>query len=474
MTMTNTKSAVSAVLSKQHFKQLCALTAPILITQLAQIGMATIDTIMSGHVGTADLAAIAIGSSLWTPILLFVAGVMVGFTPQVAKLVGANQTDKVGEILGSAITVGIGLGCLMGLLLYFFGPMLSYLLPDPYSALLMREYVQAVAWGLPAAGGFLALRFHAEALNQPGSVTKIMLFGLLLNIPANGLFVYGWLGIEPMGGSGCGYGTSLIFHFLFIALLINCYKHRLPPHQRTLATFFTMRRDPMVSLIALGLPIGSAIFFEVGFFSVIALFLTPLGTEVVAGHQVAINLSSLTFMVPLSVGMAITVMVSQQLGREKTDGAASISWLGVRINFTLAIMNASLIILFAPHIAQLYSGDPVVVEIGASLLIFAAIFQFSDAIQIAAAGALRGYQDTIIVMVITFFSYWICGLGLGYFLAFEGFDGLEFLGFDGFGPLGAKGFWIGIIVGLTAAAIMLTYRLRKMSQAAINSKNIHA
>jgi MATE family multidrug resistance protein len=172
--------------------------------------------------------------------------------------------------------------------------------------------------------------------------------------------------------------------------------------------------------------------------------------------------------------MAITVMVSQQLGREKTDAAASISWLGVRINFALAIMNASLIILFAPHIAQLYSGDPVVVEIGASLLIFAAIFQFSDAIQIAAAGALRGYQDTIIVMVITFFSYWICGLGLGYFLAFEGLNGLEFLGFDGFGPLGAKGFWIGIIVGLTAAAIMLTCRLRKMSQAAINSKSIHA
>jgi MATE family multidrug resistance protein len=464
--MTNTQSKKSTALSKQHFKQhltqLCALTAPILITQLAQIGMATIDTIMSGHVGTEDLAAIAIGSSLWTPILFFVAGVMVAFTPQVAKLVGANQTDKVGEILGSAISVGIALGCLSGLLLYFFGPKLSYLLPDPYSAQLMREYVQAVSWGLPAAGGFLALRFHAEALNQPGAVTKIMLFGLLLNIPANGLFVYGWLGVEPMGGSGCGYGTALVFLFLFIAMLIDCYKNRLPVHQRTLATFLNIKREPIINLLALGIPIGSAIFFEVGFFSVIALFLTPLGTEVVAGHQVAINLSSITFMVPLSVGMALTVMVSQQLGRQEANAAARISWLGVRVNVLLAILNASLIILFAPYIAQLYSSDPVVVEIGASLLLFAAIFQFSDAIQIAAAGALRGYQDTIIVMVITFFSYWVCGLGLGYYLAFEASE-----------PFGAKGFWMGIIVGLTAAAMMLSYRLHKVSQTSILG-SVHA
>jgi MATE family multidrug resistance protein len=462
--MTNTKSdsdthsspALSKQDSKLHLKQLWALTAPILITQLAQIGMATIDTIMSGHVGTVDLAAIAIGSSLWTPIWLFVAGVMVAFTPQVAKLVGANQTDKVGGILGSAVMTGIILGFIIGALLYFFGPLLSYLLPDPKSEVLMRQYVEAVALGLPAAGGFLALRFHAEALNQPGAVTRIMLAGLVLNIPANAVFVYGWLGLEPMGGAGCGYGTAIIFHFLFFALLYDCYKHRLPIHQRKLATFFTMKRAPVISLLTLGIPIGSAIFFEVSFFSVIALFLTPLGTDVVAGHQVAINMSSLTFMVPLSVGMAITVMVSQQLGREQPEAAKSISWLGVRVNLALAIVNASAIFLLAPYIAQLYSSDPKVVEIGASLLVFAAIFQFSDAIQIAAAGALRGYQDTIIVMLITFFAYWLCGLGLGYFLTFEAPE-----------PLGAKGFWLGIIVGLTAAAIMLSYRLYRVSQKAL-------
>lgn len=449
--------------NKTFLKQLWLLTAPILITQLAQIGMATIDTVMSGHVGTADLAAIAVGSSLWTPILLFVSGVMVAFAPQVAQLVGAEKKDQVGEILGSAVVLGLGLGIIMAIALYVFGPLLSYLLPDPKSQQLMKEYIQAVSFGLPAAGAFMALRFHAEALNEPAVVTRIMIAGLLLNIPANAIFVYGWLGIEPMGGAGCGYGTAIVFYFLFFAMLLNCYKHRLPDHQKHLRTFFTVQYAPMVSLIALGLPIGAAIFFEVSFFSVIALFLTPLGTEVVAGHQVAINLTSLLFMIPLSVGMAITVMVSQQVGRNNSTMAAQVSWLGVRVNLILASINATMIYILSPYIAQIYSNDINVITIATSLLTFAALYQISDAIQIAAAGALRGYQDTLVVMAITFFAYWLCGLGLGYYLAFSlAVPGIEALA----EPLGAKGFWIGIIAGLTVAAIMLSYRLRKISRAA--------
>ena len=452
--MTNTQ-----ITTQRHYlKQLAKLTAPILVTQLCQIGMATIDTIMSGRIGTADLAAIAIGSSLWTPIWLFVAGVMVAFTPQVAQLVGGNKKDRVADILGSAVVLGIVLGLILGVLLYYFGPLLSYLLPDPESAALMRGYIQSVSFGLPAAGAFLALRFHAEALNEPVAVTRIMVMGLILNIPANAIFVYGWFGLEPMGGAGCGYGTALVFHFLFFAILYDCYHKRLPASHKALITFFRPQLEPMKSLIALGLPIGAAIFFEVSFFSVIALFLTPLGTVVVAGHQVAINMSSLTFMIPLSLGMALTVMVGQQIGRQQPEQAAKVSWLGVKVNLVLALFNASLIMIFAPYIAQLYSTDPEVVAIGASLLVFAAIFQISDAIQIATAGALRGYQDTMIVMAITFCAYWLFGLGLGYYFAFAAPE-----------PLGAKGFWLGIILGLTAAAIMLSYRLFRVSRKAIDA-----
>lgn len=431
--------------------QLKQLTVPILITQLAQIGMATIDTLMSGHVGTADLAAIAIGSSLWTPAFLFVAGVLVAFTPIVARLAGAQQKDQIPELLGSAVWCGIIIGAGCGILLYMAGPWVSFLLPDENSARLMTEYLQAVCFGLPAAGGFLALRFHAEALNQPGSVTRLMLIGLVLNIPANAIFVYGWFGIEAMGGAGCGWGTSIIFNLLFIAILFDCYRHRLPVQFKSLRIFFHARPKVMKDLFKTGLPIGSAIFFEVSFFSVIALFLSPLGTVVVAGHQVAINVSSLTFMVPLSVAMAITVMVGQQLGKGQPELALQASWLAVKVNLVLALLNASLIYIFADAIADLYSKDPQVVAIGASLLALAAIYQFSDAIQIAAAGALRGYEDTLVVMLITFLAYWVCGIGLGYYLTYI------------YQPaLGAKGFWLGIIFGLTLAAIMLGLRLRRV------------
>jgi MATE family multidrug resistance protein len=443
--------------NKSFLKQLWLLTAPILITQLAQIGMATIDAIMSGRVGTADLAAIAIGSSLWTPIWLFVGGVMVAFTPQVATLVGAGKKDQVGDILGSAVMLGIILGIIAGSLLHYFGPLLSYLLPDPDSARMMEVYIQAVSFGLPAAGAFLALRFHAEALNEPASVTRIMVLGLLLNIPANAIFIYGWFGMEPMGGSGCGYGTAIVCYFLFISLLIDCYKNRLPEHQKQLSTFFKMQYEPVKRLIALGFPIGAAIFFEISFFSVIAMFLTPLGTNVVAGHQIAINVTSLLFMFPLSVGMAMTVMVGQQIGRGEYVLASRVSWLGVCVNLTLATVNATLIYLLSPYIAQFYSNDQSVIAIGSSLLVFAALYQISDAVQISAAGALRGYQDTFIVMLITFSSYWLFGLSLGYYLAFGISD-----------PMGAKGFWLGIIAGLTAAAILLAYRLNRVSKKAVS------
>lgn len=457
--MTNTKFPSN----NAFLKQLWRLTAPILITQLAQIGMATIDTVMSGRVGTLDLAAVAIGSSLWTPIWLFVGGVMVAFAPQVATLVGANKKDEVADIIGSAVMLGLILGLLTGLLLYIFGPYFSYLLTDPTSAQLMRDYIQSVSFGLPAAGGFLALRFHAEALNEPAAVTRIMLLGLLLNIPVNAVFIYGWLGMEPMGGAGCGYGTAIICYFLFFSMLFDCYKNRLPAHQKRLSVFFKAQYEPIKRLLALGLPIGAAIFFEISFFSVIALFLAPLGTDVVAGHQVAINVTSLLFMIPLSVGMALTVMVGQQIGRGELILASRVSWLGVRVNLALAVVNASLIYLCSPYIAQFYSNDLNVISIGSSLLAFAALYQISDAIQIAAAGALRGYQDTMIVMIITFCAYWLLGLGSGYYLAFLSPD-----------PMGAKGFWLGIIIGLTASAIMLGYRLFRVSKKTANRGGIYS
>ena len=188
-------------------------------------------------------------------------------------------------------------------------------------------------------------------------------------------------------------------------------------------------------------------------FTATALFLTDLGPVVVAGHQVAINVSSITFMFPLSISLALTVRVGHYLGLNDYAGARLCALTGIGMNLVIALMNASAIWLGADAIAGLYSPDPAVVAMGASLLIYAALFQIPDTIQVATAGALRAYEDTFVIMVITFIAYWVIGFCSGWYLAYLRDE-----------PLGAAGFWIGLIIGLTAAAIALMTRLHRVSR----------
>lgn len=436
----------------QEIRALLKLTFPILATQLAQIGMGTVDTLMSGYVSTRDLAAVAIGTSLWLPTWLFLAGVLVALSPLASGLNAARRNDELPNLLAAALWVGIVLGSLAGLLLGAGSSALPLLVDDPVTARIAAEYTLAIAFGMPGAGVFLAYRFYAEALNEPGQVTRIMLTGLLMNVPVNAIFVYGLFGMPELGGVGCGIGSSLIFAGMAIAMARNTRKKRLPAEYPLWRHVLRPVKAQVKEMLQIGVPIGVAIFFEVSLFSVIALFLTELGPTIVAGHQVALNLSSLTFMIPLSLGMALTVRVGHWLGSGQYVLARRTAWIGIGLNLGISMFNASVMVLFAASIARLYSPDPAVVSTAAGLLLFAAVFQLSDAIQVAAAGALRGYKDTVAVMLITFVAYWLIGLGLGYWLAFS-----EQM------MMGAEGFWTGLVVGLSAAAVALGYRLYRVS-----------
>lgn len=436
--------------SSREIRYLIRLTLPILATQLAQVGMGTIDTIMSGHVSTEDLAAVAIGTSLWMPVWLFISGVLVALSPLTSALNAGQRQDDLAKLFSSALWCGIALGILAAGLLWAGSFILDYYIDDPRTSFVAKNYVRAIASGMPIAGVFLACRFFAEALGQPGKVTRIMLTGLALNVPANSLFIYGWFGLPQLGGIGCGIGSALVFAGMSWALLQDTKKHRLPKDFPLWSNVFKPVVSHVKDILKIGVPIGVAIFFEVSLFVVIALFLTELGPTIVAGHQVALNVSSLTFMIPLSIGMALTVRVSHWRGRGDLKLARKVSWLGVRLNLVLAIFNASLIVLFSAFIAGIYSPDPDVVSTAAGLLLFAAVFQLSDAVQVAASSALRAYHDTFMVMVITFFAYWFVGLGGGYWLAYQAPT-----------PMGAAGFWTGLILGLTTAAVLLSLRLRR-------------
>jgi multidrug resistance protein, MATE family len=214
-------------------------------------------------------------------------------------------------------------------------------------------------------------------------------------------------------------------------------------------------------LLSVGMPIGISIFAEASIFCVIALLIGAMGATVVAGHQIALNFSSMVFMIPYALGMAVTVRVGQALGRGEPRQARYAAGVGMLVGLAYACVSASSMFLSREYIARVYTNDMSVIAVASSLIIFAALFQFSDAIQVTAAGALRGYQDTRVTMLLTLFAYWGIGLPVGYSLGLT----------DLWGPAsGPRGLWQGLIVGLTCAALMLGIRLMRSSKRRIRQQ----
>lgn len=438
-------------------KELLGLTLPIMGTQLSQTGMGVVDTIVAGKASTTDLAAIAVGASIWLPLLLFVSGVMVAVSPRVANAFGANKPERMRETLqqGLWLALFIGLICLIAMPL-FTPPLLRLMSVDPALHASINAYVTYVAFGLPAAAMFQTLRSYNEAMGLTMPVMLISFAGLFLNIPLNLLFVFGAGPIEPMGGPGCGLATALIFMLMLAALVL--YTHYARVHKNIVPLRnISAPNKASIDILRLGFPIGLAIFVEVSLFCVVALFIASLGTVVIASHQIALNVSSVTFMIPLSLALALTVQVGQNLGRGD-PAMARAAWLnGLRLNLSLALFNALMLGFGCTLIASWYTSDADIIALSASLLLYAAVYQFSDSAQVAAAGALRGYEDTTITFLLTLIAFWGIGLPTGYWLGM----GME-------NPMGAQGFWIGLVIGLTANALLLGLRLRYISRRAMH------
>ncbi|MEY8205617.1 MAG: MATE family efflux transporter [Bermanella sp.] len=437
----------------KHAKPLLALTLPIMGTQLAQTGMGVVDTIIAGLASTLDLAAIAVGSSIWVPLVMLVSGIMVALSPLVAQAKGAKDKAQSAKILQQGIYLSLLIGLLaMALLLFLTTPLMQLMGVTQDIQVTTQEYLSYIAYGLPAVAVHQALRSYSEAVNLTQPVTVIAVFGLLLNIPLNMLFVFGYGPIEAMGGPGCGLASCIIFYLLAILLGLYTLFSRYHRAVKPLQNFGKPHAKTLLTILALGLPIGLAIFVEVSLFCIIALFIARLGPDVVAAHQITLNISSLLFMVPLSLALALTVRVGQELGRGNV-ARARLTWItGLKINLMFSLFNVCVLWWLGRTIVSLYSDDTAVVDLASFLLLYAALFQLSDGLQVAAAGALRGYKDTLVTLILTITSFWLLALPLGYYL-----------GLSGDSPLGAEGFWIGLVVGLSINAVLLLTRLRKVS-----------
>ncbi|MEQ9547933.1 MAG: MATE family efflux transporter [Marinobacter sp.] len=433
-----------------EWRTLAILGGPILIAQLAQMANGVIDTIMAGHASAEDLAAVGIGSSLWMPLFLFFMGLLGALQPIISGYNGARTTDKIMPATWQGLYIAAVGSVVMILLLTHVHPVLDRLNLAPQTAGITQGYLDAFAWGVPALLLMTALRGLTDGLGHTRVIMAFAVLSTLLNLPLNYIFIYGKLGLPTMGGVGCGWATSLSNGAAAIALL--AYLNRSKVYRRFHLLADWAKPDPagIRYILKIGVPIGFTIFVEASLFSVIALFLAPLGPVVVAGHQIALNVVSLVFMLPLSIGMALTLRVSFLIGARAPDTAQLISRSSLILAATIALVFATLLFTLAEQIAALYTSDTAVREVTVSLLMFAALFQIADVIQVTCISALRGYKDTGIPMFIMLFSFWLVGLPLGYALTFT----------DWLVPaMGAAGFWVGLTGGLASASILLGLRL---------------
>ena len=427
------------------------LAGPLIVGQLTSFGMNFVDTVMAGRLGRIDLGAIAIGSSIWAAGLLFILGVLMSVSPAVSQLDGAGRRAQAGEVTRQALWIALALAGLMWLVMRNTGWIMDVLELDARVASLALGYLKAMSWGAPALTGMLALRYFSEGTGLTRPTMYIGLMGIACNIPLNYVLMFGKLGFPAMGAVGCGWATAIVFWLQLLALAGYIATR---PHYRPFGLYARWSRPnprEIRGLLAVGLPIGLMIFFEGSLFVGAALLIGTLGALPIASHQVAINFASMSFMIPVGLSGAITVRVGNAMGRRDFHGARVAGLVGIGIAGVFGACSATIMFLFPEAIARIYTAEREVIELAASLILLAAIFQVSDGLQVAAAGALRGLKDTRIPMLYSILAYWLVGMSLGWWLTFP----------QKWGP---AGMWTGLIAGLSVAAVLLGLRFWRASR----------
>ena len=432
------------------------LAAPVMIGLFAGFAMNFIDTVMAGRLPEKDiaLAALATGGALWSAALMIALGLLVAVQPAVAHLDGAGAPAGASAVTRQGVWLALALGAPFFCVVYFGETILHWLAVTPDIIPVAGGYLRALAFGAPLLCLQLSLRFFSEGSGHTRPTMYMGIGGALLNIPCNYVLMYGKLGFPALGAVGCGYATAFVIALQTLGLLLYVRRH---PHFEPFALFahWEWPQWPRLrELLRVGLPIAGTLFVEGSLFVAAALLIGRLGAMQTASHLIAINYSALLFMIPLGLGSAVTTRVGNALGRGEPVAARHAGLVGTGIVLVTQCLSATLMLLFPSAIVAIYTDDPQIAELAISLLFLAALFQLPDGIQICMAGVLRGYKDTLVPMAINVLAYWLIGLTLGYWLTFH----------HGLGP---AGMWIGMIAGLSAGAILLSWRFVWRSQRSI-------
>jgi len=421
------------------------LAVPVVIVQVGMMTMGVVDTIMVGHISARALAAVALGNLYFFSLAVFAMGTLMVLDPVVAQAVGARDEPAVARAVQRGVIVAALLTLPAALLLTIAHPVFAFARQPVEVVPLAAAYA---LWSVPGTFPFLLFIVFRQSLQAMGRIAPIVaaiVSANLANALLNWVLIFGHLGFPAMGVVGSAWATS-ISRGLLVAILWLLARRDLAP------LLFPFRRevrqlDPLWRMLRLGLPIGAQHLLEFGAFALVALMMGWMGTRQMAGHQIAINLAALTFMVPLGVGDAASVLVGQAIGRGDPAATKGAARAALASGVAFMATTAALFLSLPEPLARLYSRDPGVIAVAAGLIPIAGVFQVFDGLQVVAAGVLRGAGDTRWPMLINLLGYWVLGLPLSVYLGFVA-------------RLGPPGLWWGLVLGLAVVATSLLIRVR--------------
>lgn len=428
-------------------RRIVPLAWPVFVGQVAVLAFGTVDTLMVARRGALDLAALAIGGAAYVSVFVGLMGIVLAIGPIAGQLYGAKQYPECGAQLQQAGWLALALALPGCAVLLFPQPFLALAQAPPEVAERVRGYLGALAFALPFALLFTAFRGFNVAVSRPKIVMALQVGALVAKVPLTALLVFGHdtLQVPAFGATGCGIATALCMAGQ--AAIAWAMLRRDPFYERfgLRAGLHRPDRASLAALLRLGVPMGGSILVEVTGFTFMAFFIARLGATPVAGHQIAINLVSMMFMLPLSIANASGTLVAQRIGADDLRDARRIGWHGVEFGVLVAVATGALVYLLREAILRLYTGDANIVAAALPLLAWVAVFHIADAAQTVAAFVLRAWRIATVPMLIYVLAIWGVGLGGGYVVAFD------VLGIAPAPLHGAQGFWSAATVGLVVA-----------------------
>ena len=439
-------------------KQLWSLAGPLIFGQVAVVGMTVTDIYMAGQISADELAAVQLGGSIWAVINLIVIGIMLGNSPIIGNHWGAGNRHLVRfqfqQALWLAVPVGLAVNCGILLGIYILGEL--QIPPEVYDV--GRRYLLPFLITGLMFPAFFAYRTTFEGM---GDIRPVMVFNgaaFLLNIVLDYVLVFGKFGMPAMGGAGAGWATAIVMTFLLICMAVYAQRSSTMRALKLYSDFARANLAAIVNILRLGIPIALNIAAEIMFFSIIPLMIAHLGSDVVGA--IAINIDSLAFMVPLGVASALTIKVAMAEGAGDPRLARRFCIVGYKMVFMLGLTTALLKVTLREDLAALFSANPNVQLIAANLFLFAAVLGSVDSLQMTASGALRGYKDVRIPLLIQVVAFWGIAFPIAYSLALTDIWGE---------PMGVYGFWVGTIIGASCAGIGLITRWNIISRRRIQA-----